>query len=152
MKANELQIGDYVNYRGQIIKVTSLYDKGNSNEIGWTDKDCVWVNGRCMEPITITPEILEKNGFIKDSGEDKRVGVQYHLVVPTGFEEKSFTIQVNLYKKPICGVSTLVKYWGRIPPHNGGMNDIHLCIWKDIIKMMTIGWLIIGFIQNKDIM
>ena len=28
MKAKELQLGDYVDYRGRIIKVTSLYDKG----------------------------------------------------------------------------------------------------------------------------
>lgn len=61
MKAKELQIGDYVNYRGQIIKVTSLYDKGGSNEVGWSDKESVWVNGRCIEPIPLTPEILEKN-------------------------------------------------------------------------------------------
>lgn len=63
MKVNELQIGDYVNYRGQIIKVTSLYDKGGSNEVGWSDKESVWVNGRCIEPIPLTPEILEKNGI-----------------------------------------------------------------------------------------
>lgn len=63
MKANELMVGDYVNYRGQIIKVTSLYDKGGSNEVGWSDKESVWVNGRCIEPIPLTPEILEKNGF-----------------------------------------------------------------------------------------
>ena len=65
MKTNELMIGDYVNYRGQIIKVTSLYDKGGSNEVGWSDKESVWVNGRCIEPIPLTPEILEKNGFEK---------------------------------------------------------------------------------------
>lgn len=65
MKANELQIGDYVNYRGQIIKVTSLYDKGGSNEVGWSDKESVWVNADNVEPIPLTPEILEKNGFEK---------------------------------------------------------------------------------------
>jgi len=65
MKANELQIGDYVNYRGQIIKVTSLYDKGGSNEVGWSDKESVWVNAISVEPIPLTPEILEKNGFEK---------------------------------------------------------------------------------------
>lgn len=65
MKASELQIGDYVNYRGQIIKVTSLYDKGGSNEVGWSDKESVWVNGRCIEPIPLTAEILENNGFTR---------------------------------------------------------------------------------------
>ena len=65
MKANELMIGDYVNYRGQIIKVTSLYDKGGSNEVGWSDKECIWVNADNVEPIPLTNEILEKNGFEK---------------------------------------------------------------------------------------
>lgn len=65
MKAKELQIGDYVNYRGQIIKVTSLYDKGGSNEVGWSDKESVWVNADNVEPIPLTAEILEKNGWIK---------------------------------------------------------------------------------------
>lgn len=58
MKVNELQIGDYVNYRGHIIKVTSLYDKGGSNEVGWSDKECVWVNADNVEPIPLTAEIL----------------------------------------------------------------------------------------------
>lgn len=65
MKVNVLQIGDYVNYRGQIIKVTSLYDKGGSNEIGWSDKEYVWVNADNIKTIPLTAEILEKNGFEK---------------------------------------------------------------------------------------
>lgn len=63
MRVNELQIGDYVNYRGQIIKVTSLYDKGGSNEVGWSDKESVWVNGRTIEPIPLAKIHLAKNGF-----------------------------------------------------------------------------------------
>ena len=77
MKVKELQIGDYVDYRGQIIKVTSLYDKGGSNEVGWSDKECVWVNADNVEPIPLTPEILEKNGFIKESREFQRNTLQY---------------------------------------------------------------------------
>ena len=70
MKVSEIQIGDYVNYRGQIIKVTSLYDKGGSNEVGWSDKESVWVNAINVEPIPLTPEILEKNGFRKRPHQD----------------------------------------------------------------------------------
>jgi len=68
MNVKSLQIGDYVNYRGQIIKVTSLYDKGGSNEVGWSDKESVWVNAYNVEPIPLTTEILEKNGFEKQFG------------------------------------------------------------------------------------
>lgn len=63
MTTKDLQIGDYIEYRGQIIKVTSLYDKGGSNEVGWSDKEDVWVNADNVKPIPITEELLEKNGF-----------------------------------------------------------------------------------------
>ena len=63
MKANELMIGDYVNYRGQIIKVTSLYDKGGSNEVGWSDKESVGVNADNVESIPLEKIHLIKNGF-----------------------------------------------------------------------------------------
>lgn len=65
MEARYLMIGDWVNYRGTFIKVTSLYDKGCSNEIGWGKIESTWVNGICIEPIPLTKEILEKNGFEK---------------------------------------------------------------------------------------
>ena len=66
LSVKSLQIGDYVNYRGQIIKVTSLYDKGGSNEVGWSEKESVWVNADNVEPIPLTAEILEKNEFVLD--------------------------------------------------------------------------------------
>ena len=75
MIVKEIRIGDYVNYRGQIIKVTSLYDKGGSNEVGWSDKESVWVNADNVEPIPLTPEILEKNGFSKS----RLMGEQRHF-------------------------------------------------------------------------
>lgn len=116
MKATELMVGDWVNYKG-------IY-----NTVARADFDIhhdKWIEE--IQPIPITEEILEKNGFIKDAGEDDREISKYHLFVPTGIERISFTIQVNLYKEPICGVSTLVKCWGQTPPYNGGLNDIHLC-------------------------
>jgi len=85
MRVNELQIGDYVNYRGQIIKVTSLYDKGGSNEVGWSDKESVWVNADNVEPIPLTAEILEKNNFEKQwqdnyeyFNDDENLNVTFH--------------------------------------------------------------------------
>lgn len=63
MKANELQLGDYVNYRGQIIKVTSLYDKGGSNEVGWGIKEDTCVNAINVDPIPLQRIHLTKNSF-----------------------------------------------------------------------------------------
>ena len=90
MKAKNLQIGDYVNYRGQIIKVTSLYDKGGSNEVGWSDKESVWVNADNVEPIPLTPEILEKNGFTGGKYENYCGNVFYLSV--DGFREVGLTM------------------------------------------------------------
>ena len=63
MKAKELQLGDYVDYRGRIIKVTSLYDKGGSNEVGWGIKEDTWVNAYNIKPIPLEKIHLTKNGF-----------------------------------------------------------------------------------------
>ena len=63
MKAKELQLGDYVDYRGRIIKVTSLYDKGGSNEVGWGIKEDTWVNADNVMPIPLEKIHLTKNGF-----------------------------------------------------------------------------------------
>lgn len=81
MKAKELMIGDWVHYRGTNIQVTSLYDKGNSNEIGWSDKESVWVNGRTIEPIPLTGEILVNNGFRET---DYNGYISYVCEVPYG--------------------------------------------------------------------
>ena len=84
MKANELMIGGWVNYRGTFIKVTSLYDKGGSNEIGWGKIESTWVNGCCIEPILLTREILEKNEFTYC----KKNGAFY------AYEEESYSNQM----------------------------------------------------------
>ena len=60
MNIKELQIGDYVNYRGQIIVVTSLYDKGCSNEVGWSDREDVWVNADNVKPVRLTEVFLQR--------------------------------------------------------------------------------------------
>lgn len=73
MKVNELMIGDWVRYHSKLIKVTSLYAKPTkegdfvSNEVGWSYDASTWVDGDFIEPIPLTPEILERNGFVKDA-------------------------------------------------------------------------------------
>lgn len=55
MKANELMIGDWVMCGKRYMKVTQLAE----------DMDCDDIN-----PVPITPEILEKNGFKKCAGNE----------------------------------------------------------------------------------
>ena len=123
MDNKSLMLGDWVQHRDgtpyQIAEIGGMVCIDAEQELFASLED--------IQPIPLTAEILEKNGFIKDANKDDKLTDTYHLLVPTGFERKSFTIQVSLYKEPICGVSTLVKCWGWLPPYNGGMNDIHLC-------------------------
>lgn len=61
MTMQDLQIGDLLDYRGQIIKVTSLYAKNGSTEVGFGDKEDRWVDISVLKPIFLTDEILHKN-------------------------------------------------------------------------------------------
>lgn len=63
LKINDLSVGDWVKIQGKIRKIDYLY--GNDNVCD--------VPIDLVEPIPITPEILEKNGskkteFLEDSG------------------------------------------------------------------------------------
>ena len=141
MEANELMIGDWVCYsepNNYYTKVKEIRCTSDGEEYyircHRDSKDTFLEQLKyedfsvdILHPILLTPEILEKNGFIEDVDKDDRLADMYHLFVPTGFERESFTIQVGLYREPTCGVSTVVQCWGWLPPYNGGLNDIHLC-------------------------
>ena len=96
MKQTDLMIGDIVDYRGEIIKVTSLYAKNGSNEVGFGKYDGVWVDGSVIKPITLTPEILIKNGFEKIDGVEKAICREYgHLWVCWDGKFLSVTDRLN---------------------------------------------------------
>lgn len=133
MRVNDLMVGDWMQFADGVEKVMVVGIKTDGRH---TEKDPIitvennrhrWMDKSLdeLKPVLLTDGILETNGFIQDK--DEETGITYHLLVPTGYERNSFTIQVTLYKKPICGVNTLVKCWGWTPPYNGGLNDIHLC-------------------------
>lgn len=62
MKANELTVGDFFLYKGNVVEIVSI-DGGT---------ETVWIDGKKvsalrkiddLQPIPLTPETLEKNGF-----------------------------------------------------------------------------------------
>lgn len=69
MKASELQIGDFVKVKpsGMIIKVAAVHQK----KIGYhvVQNRLEWARFDLLEPIPLTAEILEKNGFVNDTDE-----------------------------------------------------------------------------------
>ena len=76
MKATDLMIGDWVrNKEGKNEQVTSLYDGYICTE---THEDS---HDYHFEPVPLTPEILEKNGFVKNgSSYDLREG-RHHIYI-----------------------------------------------------------------------
>lgn len=117
MKAEELMIGNYMKHGfGGIGKVTELskgivtvYDKGFDDgegncEVNFAENE--------IHPIPLTPEILEKNGFKKDTGGEECWSSKIGWLTPheydDNFKEKSW--EVELFGKPnsFDGVITYV--------------------------------------------
>lgn len=129
MNTKDLMIGDWVNYRGTHIQVTSLYNKGASNEIGWGDMENTWVNGINIDPILLTKEILEANGFMLD----KRCEYAQKYVYPIETKKIPQTIlEFNFYDN-ICA-DTLFICWAK-PESCDGENSVHICDLKYVHQL-----------------
>ncbi len=116
MKANELMIGDWV--------ICNHYlDKPFYNRFGLGD----FIKGDYdfCEPIPITPEILEKNGF-----KLKEEGKTYTMYVSV-WNEISI-ISFAFFKETICGVDTLLECELGFA---GGVNRIHHCHIKYVHQL-----------------
>ena len=134
MKENEVMIGDWFRFRYTIDGKEIVHTFRISRIEDELGDYYVWGEGfgrmcypKRLEPILITPEILEKNGFVKEKEDE--LGITYY------FLERPYTTQITLYKEPICDVSILFKAWGRVPSSVGGVNDIHLCSVKYVHEM-----------------
>ena len=64
MKANELMIGDFFLYNGNVVEIVSI-DGGT--ETVWIDSEKISALRKVddLQPILLTSKILEKNGFVK---------------------------------------------------------------------------------------
>lgn len=92
MKAKDLMIGDWVKSRGKIEQVTSVYD-GYICTDSFEDSHDYY-----FEPIPLTPEILEKNGFTWDGSGQRSM---MFLSKPQFAEGLRFNIYVGLKRKTI---------------------------------------------------
>lgn len=119
MKANELMIGDWLrHYNGTPMQVTKI----TTEHFACAENGGVncWEYNNKFEPIPLTPEILEKNGFNDTSFE---ANLKYKYVIHTieyqlGYYTK--TNSFNIYKRGIdpfytkdvfcCGFQNIVKY------------------------------------------
>jgi len=82
IRANELMVGDWVMLYDKPRKVEIIYD---SNRV---QTDCIEEDCEAVEPIPLTPEILEKNGFVEKN----------YIAETLGYE-------IFGYEENLCGVS-----------------------------------------------
>lgn len=64
MEATELMIGDWVMYRGEpiiVYEIDEYYNRINTEPDGYDSIKCIELSE--LQPIPLTAEILEKNGF-----------------------------------------------------------------------------------------
>ncbi len=61
MKATELKLGDWVDYKGEAAQIHEFLE-----DVVWLLNGSVPALMEDIEPLPLTPEILEKNGWRKD--------------------------------------------------------------------------------------
>ena len=115
MKANELMIGDWVYYGNKPVQVIQLSE----------GKDY-----KTIRPIPLTPEILEKNGFVMD--ERDGVAVRYSFAADL-HKPKQTVIQFVFYNDGVSA-DTLFKCWTS-PKDCDGINDLHICDLKFVHEL-----------------
>ena len=144
MKAEELMVGDLLQVnkdvcfkKGTIVKVCGIDSdtvlqeyglKGSATCIDPSDyfriTGGVWV--AYLDPIPLTPEILEKNGFSIGKGPAHESDT-YPTYYWTGKGKRNYTVvSLALYDKPVNGVKILTKIEND-SYHENGINMLHSC-------------------------
>lgn len=89
-------IGDWVMYRGEpiiIFEIDEYYERVNTEPDGYDSIRCIELSD--LQPIPITAEILEKNGFEKRDGEYQDVFYHYgdfDLLIDDRLEPCGYTL------------------------------------------------------------
>lgn len=118
MKASELMVGDWVFTRGQIEQVTSIYDGYICTEHYEDSHDYYF------DPIPITPEILEKNGFRFIKADTVCPADRYWWAI-NGTRDGAM-VEITIYNPDVHGVKVLTKIHTQ-SLHESGVNTVHSC-------------------------
>lgn len=107
MKTNELMIGDWVfnAYHGENIQITpyDFFTHGHFEDGKYIPTGVTPSNGWDLEPIPITPEILEKNGFVQNPRSKSR---RPHQICTDSVYISWWSGRLNILFKPFIGHST----------------------------------------------
>ena len=101
MKAEELMIGDWLFYKGQVAAFPFKVEQITKKKVGYHAEPCenrihYLILSEC-DPIPLTPEILEKNGFteIKGACPTFKIDIYGYLIKVTFPKENKETNKGN---------------------------------------------------------
>lgn len=134
MRAEDLQIGDWVqNPLGLVGRVQSIryMPKDHGDEYGdyylvtlaFGESDQTF-NINDAQPIPLTPEILEKNGFKRIEG--NRLYPNPRWFFAQDGSRDGVVIEIKFYEQSVNGVNILTKI-NTQSSKDGGVNIIHNC-------------------------
>ena len=141
MKASELMLGDWarLRYKHHVTGEEVVRDfKVDQIRKSWGDREHdVWGSesgnmgeASRLEPIPLTSEILEKNGFTHCNYEGSELLDAFCWVefneARNGCMINRASIKVTLYRKPIMGVSVLTEI-DTYSTKGDGVNKVHSC-------------------------
>ena len=117
MKAEDLMVGDWVILYDRPRKVEIVYDNGRV-QVGCIEEDCT-----VLEPISLTPEILLKNGFENDFYKYVSVSDYYSIRVE-GYSLKGRVEGWDEYLIDFCNgsVNVLTDFHGE---YRGEIDYVH---------------------------
>ena len=117
MKANEIQIGDWLYYKGQFnafpFKVESITKKKVGYYAEPNEHRIYYLRLSECKPIPLTPEILERNGFVVESRYCHGEPLQYCKLVDglwinisgeNFFEGKLEYVHQSQHALRLCGI------------------------------------------------
>lgn len=117
MKANELMIGDWFhnNYTNENYQVWPTFFSQVTNSGRRLDATFEDIN---ITPIPLTPEILEKNGFVKESKQNFGNNLQYCILTDglwidisgeNFFEGKLEYVHQLQHALKLCGIEKIIE-------------------------------------------
>lgn len=136
MKENEVMIGDWVRIVDDDTdaffdaRVEGIDTLANVYVTMPCDETAYPYSVDCAKPIPITPEILEKNGFVM--AERDGVAVRYSFATDLD-KPKQTAIQFAFYDGGVSA-DTLFKCWTS-PKDCDGINDLHICDLKFVHEL-----------------
>ena len=133
MTTKELMVGDWVLMDMNYLEEDPMYTKTdykpykiqNGEDIDLAcETNCIG-DADVYQPIPLTTEILEKNGFRRAKEQETGLSTVYMSPYPVRVCEAA-KVKVVFYDLPICGVNVLVQIEADAKS-GGGVNNLHSC-------------------------